>query len=59
MAGSGCPNVTDALRGRRPGSRESFVETLRLQQSFDVIHMHGPSAEPEDAAVRFISATMP
>lgn len=46
MAGSGCPNVTDALRGRRPGSRESFVETLRLQQQFDVIHMHGPSAEP-------------
>lgn len=48
MAGSGCPNVTDRLRGRRPGSRESFVETLRLQQSFDVIHMHGPSAEPQD-----------
>lgn len=48
MAGSGCPNVTDALRGRRPGSRESFVETLRLQQSFDAIHMHGPSAEPQD-----------
>lgn len=51
MAGSGCPNVTDALRGRRPGSRESFVETLRLQQSFDVIHMHGPSAEPQDIPI--------
>lgn len=51
MAGSGCPNVTDALRGRRPGSRESFVETLRLQQSFDVIHMHGPSAEPQDVPI--------
>lgn len=51
MAGAGCPNVTDALRGRRPGSRESFVETLRLQQSFDVIHMHGPSAEPQDEPI--------
>ncbi len=48
MAGAGCPNVTDAVRGRRPGSLESFIETLRLQQSFDVIHMHGPSAEPQD-----------
>ncbi|MEY5037515.1 MAG: hypothetical protein RL472_621 [Pseudomonadota bacterium] len=51
MAGSGCPNVTDRTRGRRPGSRESFVETLRLQQSFDVIHMHGPSAEPQDVPI--------
>lgn len=51
MAGAGCPNVTDALRGRRPGSRESFIETLRLQQSFDVIHMHGPSAEPQDVPI--------
>lgn len=51
MAGAGCPNVTDRQRGRRPGSRESFVETLRLQQSFDVIHMHGPSAEPQDVPI--------
>lgn len=52
--GSGCPNVTDGLRGRRPGSLESFTETLRLQQSFDVIHVLGPSAEPQDtpAALR-------
>lgn len=52
MAGSGCPNVTDRLRGRRAGSRASFVETLRLQQSFDVIHMHGPSAEPQDVPIQ-------
>ncbi len=51
MAGSGCPNVVDRVRGRRPGSRESFVETLRLQQAFDVIHMHGPSAEPQDVPI--------
>ncbi len=51
MAGSGCPNVFDRERGRRPGSRESYREALRLQQSFDVIHMHGPSAEPQDVPV--------
>lgn len=53
MAGSGCPNVFDRERGRRPGSRESYREALRLQQSFDVIHMHGPSAEPQDVPVNF------
>jgi len=46
--GSGCPNVTDMDRGRRPGSLDSYVETLKLQQSFDVIHILGPSAEPQD-----------
>jgi hypothetical protein len=33
MAGSGCPNVVDRLRGRRAGSRASFIETLKLQQA--------------------------
>lgn len=46
--GAGCPNVTDRIRGRRPGSLESFNETIRLQQAFDVIHILGPSAEPQD-----------
>src|SRR5690606_2173575 len=32
--GSGCPNVTDRRRGRRPGSLEAFHETLILQQHF-------------------------
>ncbi len=58
MAGSGCPNVTDRIRGRRAGSRESFVETLRLQQSFDVIHMHGPSAEPQDVPIHLRHYTL-
>ena len=51
MAGSGCPNVFDRDRGRRPGSLRDYLETLQLQQSFDVIHMHGPSAEPQDVAI--------
>jgi trimethylamine--corrinoid protein Co-methyltransferase len=46
--GAGCPNVTDLVRGRRPGSLDSYLETLALQQSFDVIHLLGPSAEPQD-----------
>jgi len=52
-AGSGCPNATDRERGRRPGSLRDFDETLKLQQSFDVIHLHGPSAEPQDVDARF------
>ena len=50
-AGSGCPNAYDRIRGRRPGSLRDFHETLKLQQSFDVIHLHGPSAEPQDVPV--------
>ena len=44
----GCPNVTDAIRGRRPGSAEAFIEATKLQHHFDVIHLLGPSAEPQD-----------
>lgn len=49
--GGGCPNVTDLIRGRRAGSAETFIETTKLQQSFDVIHILGPSAEPQDIPV--------
>lgn len=51
--GAGCPNVTDLERGRRPGSLLSFEETIKLHQSFDVIHMFGPSAEPQDVPPEF------
>ena len=46
--GAGCPNATDLQRGRRPGSLRDYEETLALQQSFDVIHILGPSVEPQD-----------
>lgn len=49
-AGAGCPNATDLQRGRRSGSLRDYEETLKLQQSFDIIHIHGPSAEPQDIA---------
>lgn len=51
MAGAGCPNAHDLVRGRRPGDLSAYLDTLRLQQSFDVIHMHGPSVEPQDVPV--------
>jgi len=47
-AGAGCPNVTDFERGRRPGDLNAFVETIKMVQSFDVIHMFGPAVEPQD-----------
>ncbi|MFQ5439736.1 MAG: trimethylamine methyltransferase family protein, partial [Paracoccaceae bacterium] len=37
--GSGCPNVMDMERGRRPGTLAAHEETIKLAQSFDVIHM--------------------
>jgi len=46
--GGGCPNTTNLERGRRPGSIADFEETLKLHQSFDVIHQLSPSAEPQD-----------
>lgn len=46
--GSGCPNITDRIRGRRPGSLADYRETIVLQQSFDVIHFMGLCVEPQD-----------
>lgn len=51
-AGAGCPNATDRERGRRPGGLRDYEEALVLQQSFDAIHIHGPSAEPQDVPAR-------
>ncbi len=51
QSGAGCPNATDRERGRRPGSLNDFEETVKLVQSFDVIHTIGPSVEPQDVAI--------
>ncbi len=51
MAGAGCPNATDYKRGRRPGDLQAFTETLKLVQSFDVVHMLSPTTEPQDVPV--------
>ncbi|MCV2863396.1 trimethylamine methyltransferase family protein [Defluviimonas sp. WL0075] len=47
----GCPNATDRVRGRRPGSLSDYEDALKLQQHFDVIHILSPSAEPQDVPV--------
>lgn len=48
IAGCGAPNVTDLDRGRRPGAIADFEELIKLTQSFDVLHLHGPYVEPQD-----------
>ena len=48
---SGPPNVTDIVRGRRPGTLEDFSNFARLCHSFDVIHTMGGSVEPLDVPV--------
>lgn len=46
----GPPHAMDLDRGKRPGTFEDFRNFLRLSQHFDVIHMTGPSVEPQDIA---------
>lgn len=57
-SGAGCPNATDLARGRRPGTLRDDLETLVLQQSFDVIHILGPSVEPQDVPAPLRHYTM-
>ncbi|MEM7268114.1 MAG: trimethylamine methyltransferase family protein [Pseudomonadota bacterium] len=49
--GAGCPNANDRERGRRPGSMEDYLETIKLQQSFDAIGKLGPAVEPQDVPI--------
>jgi len=51
MAGSGCPNASDAERGRRPGTLSDYTEANKLCQAYDVIHMFGPAVEPQDVPI--------
>jgi len=53
VAGCGAPNVTDIERGRRPGTLADFEDLVRLTQSFDALHFHGPHIEPQDIDLRF------
>ena len=46
----GPPYAMDIARGKRSGTFEDFRNFVRLAQSFDVIHMTGPSVEPQDVA---------
>ena len=44
----GPPHAMDTERGKRPGTFDDFRNFIRLSQHFDVIHMTGPSVEPQD-----------
>ena len=46
----GPPNVSDIERGRRPGTLADFRDFVRLSQTFDVVHLLGPSVEPLEVA---------
>ncbi len=48
QSGAGAPNVTDTVRGRRPGALTDVCELTRLVQAFDVIQMLSPGVEPQD-----------
>lgn len=56
----GCPNVYDHVRGRRPGDAASYIEAVKLTQSFDVLHKQPVAPEPQDipVEVRHIFTTM-
>ena len=49
--GAGCPNSFDEVRGRISGSRETWRDSLKLQQHFDCMHLIGPSVEPQDVPI--------
>lgn len=50
-AGAGCPNITDLERGRRPGTLADFIETTKLQQSFEILPKLAPAIEAQDVPV--------
>ncbi|WP_343082448.1 trimethylamine methyltransferase family protein [Ostreiculturibacter nitratireducens] len=59
QSGAGAPNVTDHLRGRRPGKLRDVIELTKMVQHFDAIQMLSPGVEPQDvdAAVRHYAFT--
>ncbi len=48
LPGAGCPNATDRLRGRRPGTMRDFEELCRIVDGFDAMHMQNAVVEPQD-----------
>ena len=50
LSGAGCPNTTDLIRGRRPGSMRDFKELCRISAGYDVMHLQNAVVEPQDIA---------
>src|SRR5262249_56694834 len=48
----GPPHVTDSDRGKRPGTLADYHDLTRLTQAFDVLHLLGAPAEPQDIPVQ-------
>jgi len=51
QSGAGAPNVTDRLRGRRPGALSDVIELTKIVQHFDAIQMLSPGVEPQDVDI--------
>lgn len=51
QSGAGAPNVTDMVRGRRPGALSDVIELTKMVQHFDAIQMLSPGVEPQDVDV--------
>jgi len=48
MPVGGPPHAMDLDRGKRPGTLEDYRNFIKLSQAYDVIHIIGPSVEPQD-----------
>jgi len=59
VPGCGAPNVTDARRGRRPGTQADYEELLKLVQGFEALQILGPFVESQDIppALRHLKVT--
>lgn len=57
---AGPPSVSDLERGKRTATAADFRDFVRLSQAFDVIHVLGQAAEPQDVpvAVRHLDTTL-
>ncbi|MEO1140986.1 MAG: trimethylamine methyltransferase family protein, partial [Pseudomonadota bacterium] len=51
LGGGGCPNTTNRVRGRKPGTMEDLSELMKLTDSFDVMHTLNAAVEPQEVPV--------
>ena len=51
MPAGGCPNVYDRVRGRSPGTLETYQDAVKLVQSYDILHKNPAAPEPQDVPV--------
>lgn len=49
----GPPHFMTLDDGKQPGTHKAFRDMIRLAQTYDVIHLIGPSVEPQDIAPQF------